>query len=90
MKKPLPDEKTLRLALKLADDNAVMTVHSLCSPADDWNDDAGASGFHRAWFLPGPNDEGRADVLESVRYGVARGLFVRNLRARTVSLVVTR
>lgn len=72
------------LAFKLADENAICTVHSACAPADDFNADEWKTGCHRAWFLPGPNDEGRADILEAVRYGVARGIFVRNRRAGLV------
>lgn len=72
------------LAFKLADENALGTITSFCVPADK----AAADGYsHRAYFMPGKNDEGRADILEAIRYGIARGFFIRNRSAGLVVLV---
>jgi hypothetical protein len=75
--------KLRALAFELADEHALGTITSLCSPADE----AAADGYsHRAWFMPGRNDEGRGDILESLRYLVARKLVIVNRRARIVCL----
>lgn len=59
------------MAFKLADESAVRCIECACSPVGPRDHPDGYS----LWVLPPKDDEARADVMEALRYCVARRLM---------------
>jgi hypothetical protein len=74
--------KLRALAFKLADEWAVRCIECNCCPAGERDR---AAGEYREWWLPDRNDAARADVLEALRYCVARRLMVWHRRAGIIA-----